>query len=254
MGSRLLRRSGGRSVRRRRRRPSGHAAAVPRWRRRRGVLQQEPATRRARVCPHGGVHLPLRAAPPAAGDRRGGDGGVGRSDEHGHLPSVAGTHREHRQPRRAAHRSRPAAGYRVRRGAGRRPRAARADGRARSDGLGQDQRQPRAARLCAHRADPRVHRRPARRHRDRARAGATAPGPGDDRVVEGGTGRADLRRLQPGQPGPDDRLGLLAAAAGGRPGVDAGALGGPRRCRDRRLHRSHRAGARRGRTATPGPG
>ena len=48
--------------------------------------------------------------------------------------------------------------------------------------------------------DPRVPRRAARRHRHRPRARAPAARPRDDLVVEGGAGRAGLRRLQPGLP------------------------------------------------------
>ena len=66
--------------------------------------------------------------------------------------------------------------------------------------LGEDLRQPRRARLRPRRAHPRVPRRAARRHRDRPRARAPAARPRHDLVVEGGAGRAGLRRLQPGLP------------------------------------------------------
>ena len=77
--------------------------------------------------------------------------------------------------------------------------------------------QPRRAHLRAHPARVGVRRRPARGDRVR-------PGPGTARrrrhheVVEGGTRRAGVRRLQPELPGPHDRLGLLAAPDPRRPG------------------------------------
>ena len=96
-----------------RRRPAGDAAALPRGHRGRGVLLQEPTQGRARLHAHGHVHLSVRAPAPAARRRRGGQRGVGRADEHHHLPPVAGAHGRHRQPGRAAHRPRPTAGARV---------------------------------------------------------------------------------------------------------------------------------------------
>ena len=56
--------------------------------------------------------------------------------------------------------------------------------------------------------DARVPRRPPRRHRHRPRARAPAARPRDRLVVEGGAGRARLRRLQPGLPRPHHRLRL----------------------------------------------
>ena len=154
----------------------------------------------------------------------------------------------HRQPRRAAHRPRPAAGPRLPRRRRGGPRAARGAGRDRAHRLGQDLRQPRRARLRAGRAHPRVPRRAARRHRHRPRARAPAARPRHDVVVEGGARRADLRRLQPGLPRPHHRLGLQPAAAAGRAGVDAGDLGrARRRVEPGGLHRAHRA-RRRSRT------
>ena len=51
---------------------------------------------------------------------------------------------------------------------------------------------------------------------------AGAPRRGRDHgLVEGGTRRADLRRLQPEQPRPHHRLGVLPATHPGRPGVHA---------------------------------
>ena len=85
-------------------------------------------------------------------------------------------------------------------------------------------RQPRRAHLRADRAAVGVHRPAARRDRVRPRAGP-ARRRRDDRLVEGGAGRADLRRLQPEQPRPHHRLGLLPAADPGRAGLDADDLG-----------------------------
>ena len=108
-------------------------------------------------------------------------GRVGRADEHRDLPPVAGAHRRQRQPRRAAHRPRPPAGPHLRRCRRGGPRAARGAHRGRAHRLGQDQRQPRRPRLRADHADPRVPRRPARRHRHRPRARAPPARPRHDR-------------------------------------------------------------------------
>ena len=104
-----------------------------------------------------------------------------------------------------------------RRGPGRRRRAGAAR-RARPGRLPEDQRQPRRARLRPDRAAVGLRRRAPRRHRVRARARATYAR-GDHQVVEGGARRRDLRRLQPEQPRPDDRLGLQPAAQARRAGV-----------------------------------
>ena len=187
--------------------------------------QKNPPKGHARLGAHRLVPLPERAPARPARRRRGGERRVGRADEHRDLPPVAGAHREQRQPRRAAHRPRPAAGAHLpgrRRGG---PGAARADGRDRAHRVRQDQRQPRRARLRAGRAHPRVPRRAARRHRHRPRARAPAARPRHHVVVEGGARRAHLRRLQPGLPRPHHRLGLQPAPAARRAGVDAGHLG-----------------------------
>ena len=60
-------------------------------------------------------------------------------------------------------------------------------------------------------------------HRPRTRA--PHAGPGHHRLVEGGARRPGLRRLQPGQPRPHDRLGVQPAAAARRAGVDARSAG-----------------------------
>ena len=85
------------------------------------------------------------------------------------------------------------------------------------------------------RPDLRIHRGAARRHRPGPRAVPPDARPRHDQLVEGGAGRADLRRLQPDGPGSDDRRGLLDSADPGRPGVRAAHLG---RARRRRAGRS----------------
>ena len=77
------------------------------------------------------------------------------------------------------------------------------------------------------RADPRVLR-------DRGRRARAHPSrPRDHRVVEGEAARRPDRR-EPERRGQDDRVGLLRAAAPGRAGLDAAALGGGRRSRSTR--------------------
>ena len=119
-------RRGRRRVHRGERRPPGVAPAVPRRRRRRAVLLEEPAEGRARVGPSGDGDVPEREEASAARARRAGRRGVGRADEHDRVPPVAIAHRRHRQPRPVAHRPRPAARHRLRRGRSRRARPARA--------------------------------------------------------------------------------------------------------------------------------
>ncbi len=67
------------------------------------------------------------------------------------------------------------------------------------------------------------------------------PGEGDRGVVEGGTRRAGVPRLQPGRPGPHGRVGVVGARAAARHGVDAGDLGDAARRRAGGLRRAHRA-------------
>ena len=107
--------------------------------------------------------------------------GVGGADEHGDLPPLAGAHGRQRQPRRAAHRPRPAARPHLRGCGGGGPRAARAADGGGAHRLGQDERQPRRARLRPDRAHPRVPRRAPRRHRHRPRARAPPARPRHDR-------------------------------------------------------------------------
>ena len=89
--------------------------------------------------------------------------------------------------------------------------------------------------------DARVPRRAPRRDRGRPRARAADAGPRDDRVVEGGARRADLRRLQPGRPRPHDRRRLQPAGARARRRVHAGLVGGAGGRRPARLHDPDRA-------------
>ena len=94
------------------------------------------------------------------------------------------------------------------------------------------------------RIEPRlgVHRPAARRDRLRPRAGP-ARRRRDHRVVEGGARGADLRRLQPEQPRPHHRLGVLPAPAPRRPGLHPDDLG-----RAGRRHRPARSS-----TCSPSP-
>ena len=137
---------------------------------------------------------------------------------------------------RAAHRHRPAAGHRLRRGeAGRggRPRGTRRD---RLHRLAEDERQPRRPRLLPHRAELGLPRRAALRARVRARGRTPCARARDDRVVEGGARREGLRRLQPERARPHDPLRVLGTRAARRDGLGAGALGRAARRRDGGLH------------------
>ena len=72
------------------------------------------------------------------------------------------------------------------------------------------------------------------------------PGRGDDEVVEGGARRADLHRLQPERPRPDDRLRLQRQAEAGSAGLGPGDVGGTARGRPGGLHgRDHGCPVRR---------
>ena len=97
----------------------------------------------------------------------------------------------------------------------------------------------RSGRAALHvRADARVLR-------DRGRCARPHPSrPRDHRVVEGEAARRPDRR-EPERRGEDDRVGLLRAAAPGRPRLDAPALGGGRRvARRAAVHDGRRARAR----------
>ena len=132
-----------------------------------------------------------------------------------------------RQPRRAAHRPRPAAGAHLR-GRGRGGRgAARAAHRDRAHRVGPRRRGNRG-RARLRRGSPRptssstcgTASSASRRELERR-----LPDLVTDVVVEGGARRADLRRLQPGLPRPHHRVGLQPAPAARRAGVDAGRPG-----------------------------
>ena len=221
--------------------PRGHEAghrAAGQGRRR--VLPEAGAQGRSRLPRVGADHLPQR--PHRRGDLPDRDRGAGVVRPHGHpdLPPLAGAPQRRRPPRRAAHRPRPAARHDLRRRRARGRPGRRAAARARAGRLPQDQRQPRHPRLRADPARLGVHRRPPRRDRLRPRAGPPRRRR-HGRVVEGGARRADLRRLQPEQPRPHHRLGLLAAAPARRAGLHPGHLGRARRpARPPRLQPLHR--------------
>ena len=191
---------GRRRLRRGERRPARVAAALRRRHRRRPVLLEEPAQGCSRLRALGARRLSERPIASAARHRRAGRRRLGRADEHHRLPPVGVARRGLRQPRRVAHRPRPAARHRLRRCQGGRRRAAGGARRRRAHGLHQDLGQSRPARLRPDRADARVPRGSARGHRRRPRTGATDAGCRDHGVVEGGARRAHLRGLQPGQP------------------------------------------------------
>ena len=148
-----------------------------------------------------------------------------------HVPSVGGAVPRPRPPRRAAHRPGSAAGHRVRRGQGRGAGCARAAARRTGAGrVPEDVRRPRAPRVRPHRTALGLHRgAPRGASRWPGRSSGAAPTARDHRVVEGGTRRTDLHRLQPERQGQDHRVGLLGPQDPDRDGVDAGHLGGTAR-------------------------
>ena len=79
--------------------------------------------------------------------------------------------------------------------------------------------------LCAPRARVGQLRGPGRRHRPGSGARASTPRSDHGPVVEGGAGRACLRRFQSERPAQDRLRRLVRPSPGGRPGVDAPALG-----------------------------
>ena len=229
-------------------RARGHRRLDAREGRRRRLLPEAHPQGRARLRRDRADPVPLR--PPRRRDLadRGRGRRLGRADGDDHVPPVAGARRRRRPPRRAAPRPRPAAGHRLRGRRPRRRRGADAARRPRLHRLPEDLGRAWRAHLRPHRAALDVHRRPPRRDRLRARARAAPARRGDDEVVEGGARRADLRRLQPERPRPDDRLRLQRPAEAGRAGLGAGDVGRARRGRARGLHRRDDAGAlRRGR-------
>ena len=208
----------------------------------RRVLPEAGPQGRSRLPRERRGHLPVR--PDRRRDLPDRDRGAGlvRAHGHAHLPPLAGTPRRRRPPRRAADRPRPAARYVVHR---RRPRRGRRPGAARGARhrrVPEDLGQPRHPHLRPDRAALGVHRPAARRDRLRPRARPPRRGR-DDGLVEGGARRADLRRLQPEQPRPHHRLGLLPAPDPRRPGLHADDLG-----RARRRHRPARTT-----TSSPSP-
>ena len=147
---------------------------------------------------------------------------------------------------------RPRPGRRCRLPGGDRGRAARQAGprRTRARRVPEDERQRRDARARPDRAAAHV-RADARVLGDRrVDAGADAPRPGHDRVDEVEAARRP-DRLEPERRGEDDRVGLLGAAAPGRAGLDAAALGrGQGRTRPARVLDRRRARPDRPSTAT----
>ncbi len=84
-------------------------------------------------------------------------------------------------------------------------------------------------------------RGPRRRHRPGPGA-RTSPSCADHgAMVEGGTGRAGVRRLQPERSAQDGLRGLVRPAQGRRPGLDASQLGRGRIGPSRRAHAPYRA-------------
>ena len=188
-------------------------------------------------------HVSLRPPRRRALRHRARAGDLGREPRGDRLPPVALATRGRRPARRAADRRRPAAGHDVRgREAGRRRRARDAR-RDRLHGLAEDLRQPRNPHRGADRAALGVPRRPPLRARLRAGDRAPRARPRHDGVVEGGARREGVHRLQPERPRPDDRIGILGAAAARRDRVGAGHVGRAARRRDRGLHARHDAGA-----------
>lgn len=167
---------------------------------------------------------------------------LGGEPGHPDLPPLAGAQGGHRPPRRTAHRPRPAARHGLRRCGEGGPRTARGPGRPRPARLAQDLRRPRHPRLRPARPRVDVHPGQTLGHRGGAGAGAPDARPGDHRLVEGGTRRADLRRLQPDGPRPDHRLRLLRTPLPARPRLRPAALGGDRRRRAPRLRPPDHAG------------
>ena len=90
VGPRDVRRLGRRRTHASDRGSTGDIAALPRRGGGRGVLLQESAAGRSDVGAVGDLHLPLGPEPPPAGHRRDRHRHVGRPDEHGDLPPVAG--------------------------------------------------------------------------------------------------------------------------------------------------------------------
>ena len=161
----------------------------------------------------------------------------------GDTSPVAGAMPGHRAPRRAAHRSRPAARHRFHGGRERRCRRPQATARrTRAGRLSEDLRWPRCSRLPPDQDGLGFRRGAPRRHRAGPRGRAARAGRGDDVVVEGGTREADLHRLQPERPRPHVRVGVFGAQDTHRDGVDTADVGRTARRRPRRLH--HRHGAR----------
>ena len=168
---------------------------------------------------------------------------LGRADEHDRLPPVARADGQHRQPRSAAHRPRPAARHGVRRRRARRVRDAGGAARRRPRGMDQDLGQPRHPPLRPDRAGVGVPRGAACRHRGGARARTPDAGSRDDVVVEGGARQTRVRRLQPGEPRPHDRRGVQSSCSPARARLDPARVGRAGVGRSARVHGAHGARA-----------
>ena len=198
------------------------------------------------------VQVTFPSGPHRRGDLPDRDRGAGVVRAHGHdrLPPVAGAPHRRRPPRRAADRPRPPARHDVRRRGARGRRGPRAARGARARRLPEDLGQPRRPHLRADRAALGVHRPAARRDRVRPRARAPRRRR-HHRLVEGGAGGADLRRLQPEQPRPHHRLGLLAAPAARAPRSRRRSPGASSPALDRPARAQPVHGARPGRRRRP---
>ena len=188
----------------------------PRGTRRRRVLPEAGTERRARLPAERGRHVPLgpdgrRDLPDR--DRR---AGLVRADGHAHVPPLAGPPRRRRPPRRAAHRPRPAARHVVPR---RRPDRRRRQASCSTSSAWSASRRPRAtaASTSTCGSGPSGSSSTSGTRRSASAASWNGATRRHHQVVEGGTRRAGVRRLQPELPGPHDRLGLLAAPDPGAP-------------------------------------
>ena len=202
----------------RRRSSAGRRASIPgivlstaRAGRRRRVLPEADPERGAGLRGDRADPVPVRAArrrglPDRARGRRAGRRRWGRSPS---IPGPSGA-RTSTIPTSCGSTSTRSPGPTSPTPRGSRPRRAAAR-RTRLRRLPEDVGRPRRPHLRPDRAALDVHRRAPRRDRLRARARAAPARPGDDQVVEGGAGRADLHRLQPERARPHDRLAPTAS-------------------------------------------
>ena len=200
-----------------------------------------PAGRTRLARDHRGVHAE-RHHQQRPGGRRPGPPALGGQPGLPGLPPLALPGRRARGDRRAAHRPRP------RRPGSPSTRSARRryEVRALLDERGhrrlrEDHRQPGPAHLRAVGRRGRLLRRAAGGGRGGPRARAAPARPHHRPVVEGGAGRAGLRRLQPERPPQDGVRRLVRAAPGRRPGVVPDHVGRGGHRRPRRAHPGQRS-------------